>query len=150
MAKQRNLQDRINGISKYFSGIEMYNGALIVKVVLPDKWNVSNSIDGTIKVAKSDVKANEYYYYANSEEHTYDDVFDLIEETIEVNETTILKLELLREKVYELREIFADETISFEKLKRLKFTFESPKKGKTKKNKTENKEEEAIDNNDGK
>lgn len=141
MAK-KNLQDRISGISDYFKGIEMYNGALIVKVIFPKKWNVTNSYDGTIKVAQSDSVPTEYYYYGDSAMSTYDDIFDLIEETVSANESALLKLELLKRKVEELKELFSKEEMTYEKLEQLEFTFKAKPKQKAKKKK-ENKEGEV-------
>lgn len=129
-----NLQDRIYSIEEYFRGIEMYNECLIVKVMFPQRWNVSNSSDNSIKVTPSESIPNEYFYYADSNEHDFDDIFDLIEATISGNKNTFLKLELLKEKVEELRELFSDADIPYERLMTLKFVLEEPKKKKQKKN----------------
>ena len=67
----KTLQERMNDMKPYFRGIEMYNEALIVRVVFPPKWKAYNSNDGRIKAAPSENVANEYYYYANSENTTY-------------------------------------------------------------------------------
>ena len=139
---KKNLQDRIHGIEEYFRGIEMYNDCLIVKVVFPNRWNVSNSMDDAIKVAASETAANEYYYYADSNECDYDDIFDLIEATINGNKDTFLKLELLKEKVEELRSIFSDGTITVDMLRSLRFVMDEPKKKKGRKSKKSNKVEE--------
>ena len=136
----------------YFKGIEMYNEALIVKVNFPQKWKAYNSADGRIKAAPSETTANEIFYYGNSSDTTYDDIFDLIEETIKANNDIILKVKLLRDKVEELRELFSK--LSYDELTTLRFVTDSVKttKGKrkyTKKEKTpqnENKEElEAVE-----
>ena len=100
MAKSKiNLQDRMASMKPYFKGIEMYNEALIVKVVFPNNWKAYDSQDGKIKVTPSDTNPNESYYYASSEDTSYDDIFDLIEETIKANQDIILKLELLKKKI---------------------------------------------------
>ena len=103
----RTLQERMNDMKPYFRGIEMYNEALIVRVIFPSKWKAYNSNDGRIKATPSENVANEYYYYANSENTSYEDMFDLIEETIKANNDIVLKMKLLRDKVEELKELIA-------------------------------------------
>ena len=100
----KTLQERMNDMKPYFRGIEMYNDALIVRVMLPQRWKAYNSNDGRIKATPSETVANEYFYYANSNDTTYEDIFDLIEETIKANNDIVLKLKLLRDKVEELKE----------------------------------------------
>ena len=46
MAKSKiNLQDRMASMKPYFKGIEMYNEALIVKVVFPNNLKAYDSQD---------------------------------------------------------------------------------------------------------
>lgn len=134
------LQERMNAMRPYFRGVEMYNEALIVKVMFPNKWTVSGSADERIKVTPSEQVANEFFYYASSENTTYEDMFDLIEETIKVNQEMGLKLKLLAEKVNELRELFSH--TKYDELLTLKFIMEKPKskKGRPKKKKEQPKE----------
>lgn len=123
----------------YFRGIEMYNDALIVRVMLPPKWKAYNSNDGRIKATPSENVANEYFYYANSQDTTYEDIFDLIEETIKANNDIVLKLKLLRDKVEELKAMFSEHT--YDELTTLKFVFEDVKKEKPKRKYTKRKKE---------
>ena len=88
----------MNDMKPYFRGIEMYNEALMVKVVYPNRWKAYPSNDGRIKVTPSDTDPNLTYYYADSKDTTYEDMFDLIEETIKANNDIVLKLKLLKEK----------------------------------------------------
>lgn len=123
----------------YFRGIEMYNEALIVKVQYPPKWKAYNSTDERIKATPSETNDCEIFYYASSEDTTYDEIFDLIEETIKANQDIVLKIKLLRDKVEELRELFSK--LSYDELTTLKFVTESvknnkPRKKYTKKEKT--------------
>lgn len=129
----------MNDMKPYFRGIEMYNEALIVRVVLPPKWRAYNSNDGRIKAAPSENVANEYYYYANSENTTYEDIFDLIEETIKANNDIVLKMKLLRDKGEELKELFS--RLSYDELLTLKFVTEKPKEDKPKRKYTKKKKE---------
>jgi hypothetical protein len=135
----KSLQERMNDMKPYFRGIEMYNEALIVRVVLPPKWRAYNSNDGRIKAAPSENVANEYYYYANSENTTYEDIFDLIEETIKANNDIVLKMKLLRDKGEELKELFS--RLPYEELVTLKFVTEKPKEDKPKRKYTKKKKE---------
>ena len=128
----KTLQERMNDMKPYFRGIEMLNNGLIVRVMLPPKWRTYDSNDGRIKTAPSENVANEYFYYANSENTTYEEIFDLIEETIKANNEIVLKLKLLKDKVEELKEMFS--SLPYEELLTLKFVTGKPKKVKPKKN----------------
>ena len=135
MAKSKiNLQDRMASMKPYFKGIEMYNEALIVKVVFPNNWKAYDSQDGKIKVTPSDTNPNESYYYASSEDTSYDDIFDLIEETIKANQDIILKLELLKKKIEELKEVFSSH--SYDELCSLSFVLKQGRRKYAKREKT--------------
>ena len=149
----KTLQERMNDMKPYFRGIEMYNDALMVKVIYPDRWKAYPSADGRIKVTPSDTEANVTYYYADSKDTTYEDMFDLIEETIKANNDIILKLKLLKEKVEELKELFSQ--LTYEELQSLRFVtdkpkMEKPKRKYSKKKKASEKpqEEPQIETND--
>ena len=136
----------MNDMRPYFRAIEVYNEALMVRVVLPSSWKIYPSSDGRIKVTPSETNSNEAIYYASCNEATYEDIFDLVEETIKNNKDIVSKLKLLKEKIEEVKELFS--THSFEELQTLKFELESvenvkPKRKYTKKKKeAENPQEE--------
>lgn len=132
------LQERINKISQYFRSMEMTNGIIIIKVQYNNKWGVYPSDDNKIKVAKSEDTPNEWFYYGNFNDITVDDIFDLIENTIEMNLSAAAKLELLNSKFEELKNLFATE--SLERLSTLKFVL-SNKKSYRKNKKTVNTDE---------
>lgn len=134
------LQDEIMKLGDYFRGIEYFNDALIVKVNFPPRWQVYPSIDGNIKPAKSDNTTGEYYYYGDMNKVSLDDIFALINETIEANKDAESKIHLLNEKVIELKELFKRET--FERLSNLKFVIEEPKQEKPKRKYTRKKKVE--------
>lgn len=119
------LQERINKISQYFRSMEMTNGIIIIKVQYNNKWGVYPSDDNNIKVAKSEDTPNEWFYYGNFNDITVDDIFDLIENTIEMNLSAAAKLELLNSKFEELKNLFATE--SLERLSTLKFVLSNKK-----------------------
>ena len=140
------LQERMEAMRPYFRGIEMYNEAIMVKVVFPENWKCYPSDDGRIKVAPSEDPSNPNltYYYADSKDTSYDDIFDLIEGTMKANQEIVLKLELLRTKVGELKELFS--SMPYDKLQFLEFTFkEKKKRGRKKK---EDKEPKKAENNE--
>lgn len=125
------LQERIKRIAQYFRGIEMTGGLFIVKVQYKDKWAAYPTQDKeTIRVAKSDEEPNVWFYYAQADSIDMEMIFDLIDETIEMNESVRLKIELLKSKVEELKQLFDSEPLS--KLERLEFTFAEEKKTKSK------------------
>lgn len=126
----RTMQDRMSDMKPYFRGIEMYNDALMVKVVYPKNWKAYPSEDDRIKVTTSD-DGSMTYYYGDSNETSYEEIFDLVEQTIKANQDIILKLKLLKDKVEELRELFQD--TSYDDLLNLKFVID--KDGKPKKRK---------------
>jgi hypothetical protein len=148
----KTLQERMSDMKPYFRGIEMFNEALMVKVVMPANWKCYPSADGRIKVTPSDSDPNMTFYYADSNNTSYEDMFDLIEETIKANKDIGLKLELLKDKVNELRELF--QVTPYDELVNLRFVFEKqekPKRKYTKKKKetvVENNNEEKIENSD--
>lgn len=138
------LQDRITKIAPYFKGIEMSGGLFIVKVQYKDKWAAYPTQDlETIKVAQSEEEANVWFYYAEADKVDMDMIFDLIEETIEMNESIRLKIELLKVKVEELKLIFDSEPLS--KLETLQFTFAPQEKPKTKSKRKYNKKQKEVE-----
>lgn len=134
----KTLQERMNDMKPYFRGIEMYNEALMVKVVYPRNWKAYPSNDGRIKVTPSDDGALTYYY-ADSKDTSYEDMFDLVEETIKANNDIVLKLKLLKDKVIELKELFSQ--LSYDELTTLKFVTEKVKTEKGKRKYTKKKKE---------
>jgi hypothetical protein len=129
----------MNDMKPYFRAIEVYNNALMVRVVFPSNWKVYDRQDSVIKVTPSETNANEVIYYADSDEATYEDIFDLVEETIKANQDIVSKLKLLREKVEELKEMFS--RLPYEELTTLKFVTEKPKETKPKRKYTKKKKE---------
>ena len=130
------LQSRIANISEFFKGFRIEGGFYLINVVYKNGWSTFNSSDDKIKVTKSENNFNEWFYYANMSDVSLDSMFDLIEETIDFNETIRKKIELLKLKVEELKQIFDEEPL--DKLETLEFVFNEPKKKKKcKQNKNE-------------
>lgn len=140
----RTLQERIKDNALYFRGMEMTNGILIIKVQFEEKWGVYPNQAETIKVAKSTETPNEWYYYGDFEVISFDEIFDLIEDTVIMNINAAKKIELLNQKFEELKNIFATEKL--EKLETLYFGFNETtvKKPKKKYNRKKKIEEPVI------
>ena len=137
-----NLTERIKKIEEYFKGMEIISNTVIIKVQYGDKWGAYPSSDESIKVAKSEEVINEWYYYSDYTYTVIDEIFDLIEETIEMNLSAIERLNLFNQKMEELKQLFADESLS--KLKTLTFQFIEEKRNKKKKT-TKKKEEMNVE-----
>ena len=135
----KSLQQRMDEMKPYFRAIEVYNDALMVRVVMPSNWKIYPSADGKIKVTPSETNTNEAIYYADCHDASYEDIFDLVEETIKNNRDIVSKLKLLKEKVEELKELFS--THSFEELQTLRFELSEAKKEKPKRKYTKKKKE---------
>ena len=140
------LKDRIKKNEEYFKSIEIHNGYLTMTVQFKDKWGVFPSPDEKIKVGSSpNGKQNEWVYYGKYDEITSEDIFDLVEQTVEVNLEAALKIELLKKKIDELKSLFAKTPYS--KLETLTFHLEDENKSKTKpkkQNKRHIKQENVI------
>ena len=138
------MQERIEKNSKYFRSIEMLGGHPILRVCYPDKWSVFPSIDESIKVTRSDTAPNEWFYYSTDENVTLNDMFNLMEQTVEVNLSAIAKIELLKVKMEELKAVFGAETL--DRLQRLKFVIEDDEQPKqTKKNRKKKQEQKKVE-----
>lgn len=140
------LKDRINKISEYFRGIDYQGGLFIVKVAYPNKIEPKGSEDELIKVTFSEDDGL-WYYYADAEIVNEDSIFDLIEDTIKTYEEAKKKIVLIKEKIEELREIFANNPL--ERLQTLYFGFNENveiKKPKRQRRKKENKTENDVKN----
>lgn len=119
------LQGRIKDISEYFKGFEFVENLLIIKVQYKDKWDVFGKKDESIKVTPDENVPNLYFYFGDSS-LGYDEFFDLIEHTIQYNLEKEEKLQLLNEKIKELKDLFIQEDV--ETLRTLKFICEKGKK----------------------
>lgn len=151
MAKKSNkMEIRLQELSDYLNGVEIKGNLYIVKVAYPDKWIAYPSPNGLINAARGETIENTWFYYANIGEVELNDMFDLIEDTIKENMSAARKVEVLRQKMYELKEIFNDRNNSLEKLESVKFVFDidKPKKRTSKRANKKEVESNNIDNNE--
>lgn len=136
------LQDEIMKLGDYFRGIEYFNDALIVKVNFPPRWQVYPSIDGNIKPASGEKIAGEYFYYGDMNKVSLDEIFELIKETIDANKDAESKIQLLNDKVNELKELFKREPL--DRLLKLNFIIEEAKEKKQKRKYNKKKKVEDV------
>ena len=146
----------------YFRGIEMYNEALMVKVVYPPRWKAYPSADERIKVTQGENDKSLTYYYADSKDTTYErskgiTLPEYSGKGYTYNGWSIkgTQEKILKTKVEELKELFSK--LSYDELKTIKFVTEGVKttKGRkkyTKKAKEAEKAQEQpqIENNEEK
>ena len=139
------MQDRIIKIKEYFKGLEICDGIVIIKTVFPTKWVIPSAslLDELFKVKAVENKLENGYFYCCEIEVGVLPAFDAIDFTIEFNRNLEEKSELLKEKVNELKTLFAEKPI--EVLRTIEFKF-TEKKNKTRKNK--NVETEVLSNNE--
>ena len=142
----KGLQDRIKDLSDYRPDIAYKDGAFILKIKFDKNWRIIEPSDDDIAYAKDDNVPN-LHWYVSTIENT-DKLFDLIEETIELNKEFEKKAGLYKEKVKELQELFLSD-IPYDKLKTIQFVIPEPiakPKPKTKKTqpKTQKKSEETT------
>ena len=128
-----NIQERIKNISEYFVGMQMSteDNVVYVRTRFPDKWVISELLEDNFNVRGIQDKKNNTQFFFTNIENGFDVVFDAIDFTIQMNKSALERLELFKEKVEELKELFDSEEI--EKLRRLEFTFKKQEKKSRKK-----------------
>lgn len=115
----KSLQERIKDLADYRPNITYKDGTFILKIVFSEHWQIIEPKDTKVVAYSKDDKIPNMYWYASTIEDS-DKLFDLIEETIEVNKEFEKKASLYKEKVKELQELFLGD-ISYDKLKSIQF-----------------------------
>ena len=121
------MNDAFNKIKEFFVSMEMYNGCWAICVQYRPKWMAYTSEDGRIKAAQDDEVPDMWWYCANDNSVTVDEIIDLINETVQTNLEAIKKVELFKSKASELKQLFSDEKLTYKKLQTLKFVFDDSK-----------------------
>ena len=132
-----NIQERINNLGDYFKGMQVSseNGIIYVTVAFPRGWACSEVTEHNFNVkAVQDENPGVFFFFTDMTVG-FDKIFDAIEYNIKFNEEAQAKVNLLREKIEELRNIFETEDINV--LKTLEFKYKK-KTIKTPKPKKEN------------
>jgi hypothetical protein len=115
------IQERLNDLRPYVTGIRFVKNMGVVDVVLKDGWDVYQSDEVTYKASQN----NENYYMfhpVNGESNDFDMILDHVEAIIVGNIEKEHKLVLLRAKIEELKMWFTSKPLS--ELERLKFKIE--------------------------
>lgn len=115
------LQDKLNSLRPYVTGIRFVKDLPVVDMVLKEGWNIFESKTVTYKPSREN--SNYYMLHPKNPSDTIDVVFDHAEHVIEVNVEKENKLVLLRAKIEELKSLFTNKPLS--ELEKLKFVFES-------------------------
>jgi hypothetical protein len=125
-----NIQERINKLGDYFKGMQVNaeNSIIYVTVQFQKGWACSEVTEHNFNVKAVQDEIPGVFYFFTDMEIGFDKVFDAIEYNINFNEEAQAKVNLLREKIEELRDIFESEDI--DTLKTLEFKY----KKKVKKN----------------
>lgn len=128
-----NIQERIKNISEYFIGMQMSteDNIVYVRTRFPNNWVISELLEDNFNVRGIQDKKNNTQFFFTNIENGFDVVFDAIDFTIQMNKSALERLELFKEKVEELKELFDSEEI--EKLRRIEFTFKKQEKKSRKK-----------------
>ena len=134
-----NIQERINNLGDYFKGMQVNaeNGIIYVTVQFHKGWACSEVTEHNFNVKAVQDDMPGLFYFFTDMEVGFDKIFDAIDYNIRFNEEAQAKVNLLREKIEELRTIFESEDI--DTLKTLEFKYKKKVK-KTSKNKKDNNE----------
>ena len=115
-------------------GVDYY----MVTVTYGKKWAVQMPVEESgNKVMCAKIREDGTYCYMTETVNGLEPVFGLIDETIRYNEELEKKVELLKVKAEELKELFANRR--YDELLRLKFIIEMPQEASEPKNKRQSK-----------
>jgi hypothetical protein len=116
-------------------GVDYY----MVSLTYGKKWTVQMPVEHSEqKVMCAKIKEDNTYCYMTETRNGLEPVFALIDETIRYNEELEKKVELLKVKAEELKELFANCT--YGELLKLKFVIEKPQETSAQKNKRQPKQ----------
>ena len=122
-----NIKERINKLGMYFSSMNVAaeNNIIYVRVQFPKGWGCSELTEHNfnVKTVKDEIPG--YFYFFAELEIGFEKVFDAIDFNIRFNEEAQIKVNLLREKIEELKNIF--ETEEIDTLKTLEFKYKKKK-----------------------
>lgn len=110
------IQEQLIKLASYKCGFKIVEDFFLINITYPKKWKI---IESENKLIECGPNGDIFYYAAPLNNVRMDEVFDLIDLTIEYNHELERKAELFREKIDEMAKIFNDE--SYETLKTLTF-----------------------------
>lgn len=129
------MQERINKISEYFKVFNISDNIAYISINFPSKWQVPDTkiLEDSFKVKIAPDDGGIVYFFTDVS-NGIDNLFDSVEFTITYNRDLETKMQLLKEKVTLLKELFAIH--SLEELSTLEIKLTPKKAKKTKKVKT--------------
>ena len=135
-----NITERIETIREYFHSMNVAaeNGIIYVLVQFPKGWGCSEVTEHNFNVKVARDENPEFYYFFANLAMGFDKVFDAIEYNIQFNLEAQAKVNLLRSKIDELRDIFEKEDIDTLKTLEFKYKQKKTRTPKTKKQEKEN------------
>lgn len=119
------LQDMIIRLSSYGVKFSNYGDNFVIEVKFPPEWTVIKPESENVAFSGDDNNQGVCYYMCPIK-NNLSDVFEAINKTIKHNEELKMKVELFKQKVAELQELFVSEP--YEKLKEIEFSFKDNKK----------------------
>ena len=134
-----NWEEKLRELSGYDIAFEIKQGYYHISLKYQDNWNIIVPENENIYVEQ---RNGICHYIASTDSITIDEMFKVIDNTIEYNTDLEKKLELFKEKVAKLQELFSTE--SYKKLKTIEFVFPKQKKSSKKKLKETTVEEIPI------
>ena len=115
-----NIQKELEALQPYVISIRYLKGVPVVDIVLSEGWTIPDNKQ--IKVVKGpDESLNYFMLFSEEQGIGLDELLDYIHKIIKINLERERKLDLLKAKVNELKEVFKSNNLS--KLQRLKFSF---------------------------
>ena len=127
------LQERLVALAPYNAGFNIYDNQFVINITYVDNWVVVEpDKDSNIMLTKDLGNENLYYYIAPMSV-SFDTIFDLVDMTINYNVELQEKVVFFKEKVNELKTLFANEDL--ESLKTLEFKLKKKKQPQPKKEK---------------
>ena len=133
------LQERLIELSEYGANLNVANGNFVIKIKYDSKWSIIQP-DGDEIAFYRDENDSSVYYYVAPVSISIDKIFAAIDETIDYNKELEQKVVLFKQKMEELQDIFAKE--SLEVLNTLEFKV---KKKKVANNKKEKQTKEEVE-----
>lgn len=106
------MQKRIENVKEYFVAFNIAENTAYAQLRFPTKWDVpSNEILEENFNTRSAIENDGSVYFFSDMSNGIMNVFDAVDFTIEYNKDLEEKSELFREKIEELKQIFATKTL---------------------------------------
>ena len=114
-----NLQKTLKDLQPHLMGIRYLQGIPILEVALKDGWFMPQ----VNRIQKAEVEGgqNHYLIYGDDENVEIDFLIEYLMSTIKINVEREIKLELLKQKINSLKDLFKENSLA--KLRTLKFSF---------------------------